>query len=50
MQHRNRATGWKHAKLSGLKNEDMVKELLDSDKDCQQLFLNRINRPKINEM
>ena len=46
MEHRDRATGWQHAKLSGHKNEDLVKELLDSDKDFQQHFLNRINRSR----
>ena len=25
MEHRDRATGWQHAKLSGHKNEDLVK-------------------------
>ena len=28
---RNRAEGWKHAKLSGHKNEDLVKTLIDED-------------------
>ncbi len=44
MAHRDRATGWQHAKLSGHKNEDLVKELLDSDRDFQQHFLNKIDR------
>ena len=44
MEHRDRATGWKHAKLSGHKNEDLVKELLDTNKDFQQHFLRTINR------
>lgn len=44
MEHRNRATGWQHAKLSGHKNEDLVKELLDANKDFQSYFLNRVNR------
>ena len=39
MEHRDRATGWQHAKLSGHKNEDLVKELLDSDRNFQQHFL-----------
>ena len=43
--YRNRATGWKHAKLSGHKNEDMVKELLDTDEDFKQHFLDRVNYP-----
>ncbi len=45
MERRDRAAGWKHAKLSGHKNEALVKELLDSDRDFQQHFLNRIDRP-----
>ena len=45
MEHRDRSTGWQHAKLSGHKNEDMVKELLDTDRGFQQHFLNRIDRP-----
>lgn len=44
MEHRDRATGWQHAKLSGHKNEDMVKELLDTNKAFQQHFLNRVDR------
>ena len=32
MEHRDRASGWKHAKRSGHKNEDLIKELLDTDK------------------
>lgn len=43
MEHRNRATGWKYAKLSGHKNEDLVKELLDTDEYFQQNFLDRVN-------
>lgn len=42
MEHRDRSSGWKHAKLSGHKNEDMVKALLDTDPDFQQHFLSRI--------
>ena len=45
MEHRDRATGWQHAKLSGHKNEALVKEFLDSDRMFQQNFLNRIDRP-----
>ncbi len=44
MEHRNRAAGWQHAKLSGHKNEDLVKELLDTDRDFQNQLLDRINR------
>lgn len=44
MEHRDRATGWQHAKLSGHKNEDLVKELLDTNKDFQNHFLTRTDR------
>ena len=44
MEHRDRATGWQYAKLSGHKNEDLVKELLDKNSDFQCKFLCRINR------
>ena len=44
MQHRDRATGWQHAKLSGHKNEDLVKKLLDTDKEFQKHFLNMVDR------
>lgn len=43
-EHRDRATGWQHAKLSGHKNEDLVKNLLDKNKDFQYSFLCRVNR------
>lgn len=45
MEHRDRATGWKHAKLSGHKNEDLVKQLLDTHPDYAQSFLERIGHP-----
>ena len=41
-EHRNRASGWKHAKLSGHVNEDQVKLLLDNDPDFRTEFLGRI--------
>ena len=44
MEHRDRATGWQHAKLSGHKNEDLVKNLLDENIDFQRSFLCRVNR------
>lgn len=44
MEHRDRSTGWQHAKLSGHKNEDMVKKLLDTNEDFRQHFLNKIGR------
>ena len=33
MEQRDRAAGWKHAKLSGHKNEELVAELTQSNKD-----------------
>ena len=42
MEHRDRASGWKHAKLSGHNNEDLVKELLETDEQYASDFLNRI--------
>lgn len=42
MEHRDRASGWKYAKLSGHKNEDLVKQLLDNDDMYAQNFLRRI--------
>ena len=44
MEHRDRASGWQHAKLSGHKNEDLVKNLLDTDKSFQNSFLRRIDK------
>lgn len=42
---RNRAEGWKHAKLSGHSNEELVKQLLDNDSAYAADFLKRINCP-----
>ena len=42
MEHRDRATGWQHAKLSGHKNEDLVKILLDTNQEYASDFLCRI--------
>ena len=42
MEHRDRAAGWKHAKLSGHKNEDLVKDLLDHDSEYAAAFLHRL--------
>lgn len=44
MEHRDRATGWQHAKLSGHKNENLVKNLLDTDQQFQNSFLKRVDR------
>lgn len=43
MEHRDRATGWQHAKLSGHKNEDLVKSLLDNDPKYAQSVLYRLD-------
>jgi hypothetical protein len=42
MTNRNRAQGWQHAKLSGHKNEDLIKRLLDTDIEYAQEFLYRL--------
>ncbi len=39
MEHRNRAEGWKHAKLSGHENERLVAELTERDTNIQQRLL-----------
>lgn len=41
---RNRSAGWQHAKLSGHKNEDLVKNRLDIDRCFQNSFLERVNK------
>ena len=43
MEHRDRATGWQYAKLSGHKNEDLVKVHLDNDLPFQNSFLERVD-------
>lgn len=43
MEHRDRASGWQHAKLSGHKNEDLVKMRLDADTAFADSLLKRIN-------
>ena len=45
MTKRNRAQGWKHAKLSGHDNEDKIETLLLANQEFQQRFLNRIGEP-----
>lgn len=39
IEHRDRAEGWKHAKLTGHKNEEIVCELINKDKDIQKRIL-----------
>lgn len=42
--HRNRAEGWKHAKLSGHENENLVKELFSNEGTFQHKFLERLGK------
>lgn len=42
MSERNRAQGWKYAKLSGHTNENKIESLLMTKKDLQSAFLSRI--------
>ena len=42
MSDRNRAQGWKHAKLSGHANEDKIESLLLSSPSFQSAFLSRV--------
>lgn len=42
---RDRASGWKHAKLSGHKNEALVEECLNDKDDFQKCFLYRVKHP-----
>jgi|GEM_PF-3242589 len=46
MSDRDRASGWKHAKISGHDNEDLIRNLLKNDKDYQKIILSKINRSK----
>lgn len=39
---RNRAEGWRHAKISGHKNEDMILNKLDIDLNFRQTLLNQL--------
>lgn len=43
-ESRDRSSGWKHAKLSGHKNEALVKELLDNDTEYAADFLCRLGQ------
>ena len=44
-EHRDRAAGWKHAKLSGHSNEECVKNLLDTDPAYGEKLLRRMGYP-----
>lgn len=43
-EHRNRAEGWKYAKLSGHENEKLVKALFSETSNFQTQFLERIGK------
>ena len=47
MTIRNRAEGWKHAKLSGHKNEELVRLRLLEDSDFARGFADRLKKPAI---
>lgn len=42
---RNRATGWKHAKLSGHENESTIEKMIENDKEYQHSFLEKLGKP-----
>ena len=42
-EHRDRSSGWKHAKLSGHSNEELVCEMLQTDKYQQERLLKTLN-------
>lgn len=44
MEHRNRAEGWKHAKLTGHENEELVTQLFSEEGNFQKDFLKRIGK------
>lgn len=44
MDHRNRSEGWKHAKISGHENEELVKDLFSNEGNFQAEFLKRIGK------
>ena len=48
VESRDRASGWKHAKLSGHSNEEKVKNLLDTYPDYCSDFMKRIGLPDEN--
>lgn len=43
MSTRNRAEGWKHAKLSGHTNEELITERINSDTNFNKLLARRLN-------
>ena len=43
--HRDRATGWQHAKRTGHENEAILEELMLHDIETHQYFLDRVGKP-----
>ena len=43
-EHRDRASGWKHAKLSGHQNESLLENSLLNNSELRKLFLQKINK------
>ena len=43
-EHRNRASGWKHAKLSGHENESLLENSLLNNAELRKFFLQKINK------
>lgn len=44
MEKRNRASGWKHAKLSGHENESTIEALMETESKYQQMFLHKVGK------
>lgn len=43
-EHRTRASGWKHAKLSGHKNESLLENSLLNNEELRSFFLKKVNK------
>lgn len=43
-EHRNRASGWKHAKLTGHENESILENLMLNDNETQNDFLEKVGK------
>lgn len=50
MEHRDRSSGWKHAKLSGHTNEERVKNLLTDDPEYAEDLMRRMGRDNLRIM
>lgn len=44
MEKRDRASGWKHAKLSGHENEAAIEHLMEVDQSYQNMFLKKVGK------